>query len=154
MPILCIQKDNNEYLPNHAPFQRICCAHNNLIDNAISNCKSFQFVHANLPFRSHLRHPNLVVHQKPQFHPIPMHRVQPILACRLRFVPSIALSRSNGEFDRCMDSETMNRQVPYHMFRTHTLAHILVALLASNPFSTVASATFCMVSSDSLASSN
>merc|ERR1740123_853694 len=38
MPNLYIQQDNNEYLPNHAPFQRICCAHNNLIDNAIVSC--------------------------------------------------------------------------------------------------------------------
>merc|ERR1740123_927599 len=136
MPILCIRKDSNECLPNHAPFQRICCAHNNLIDNAIVSCRKIQLVHANLPIQSHLRHPNLVVHQKPQFHPIPMHRVQSILACQLRFVPSIAPSWPIDGFCHCMDSETMNRQVPCHIFQTHTLAHILVVLSASNPFST------------------
>merc|ERR1740123_1474825 len=138
MPTLYIRKDNNEYLPNHAPFQRICCVRSNLIDNAIVSCRKIQLVHANLPFQSHLRHPNLVVHQKPQFRPIPMHRVQPILACQLRFVPSIAPSWPIDGFCRCMDSETMNRHVPCHKFQTHTLArdHILVALSASNPFST------------------
>merc|ERR1740123_1607604 len=133
MPILCIQKDSNECLPNHAPFQRICCAHSNLIDNAIVSCRKIQLVHANLPIQSHLRHPNLL--QKPQFHPIPMHRVQPILACQRRFVPSIAPSWPTGEFCRCMDSETMNRQVPCHKFQTHTLAHDHILVALSNPFS-------------------
>merc|ERR1740123_2155872 len=105
MPNLCIRKDSNEYLPNHAPFQRICRVRNNWIDNSIVNCTWLQLVHANLPIQSHLRHPNLVVLQKPQFHPIPMHRVQPILACRLRFVPSIAPSWPIGAFCHCMDSE-------------------------------------------------
>merc|ERR1719476_170775 len=55
------------------------------------------------------------------------------------FVPPIAPSWQSDEFYRRMDSETMNRPVPSHKFRTHTLArdHILVALykLASNPSS-------------------
>merc|ERR1740123_2958170 len=151
---LYIQKGNNEYLPNHASFQRICCVHNNLSDSRISNCTNFQFGHANLPFRSHLRHPNLL--QKPQF---PTHRVQPILACQIRFVLPIALSWQSDEFYQRMDPETMNRQVPSHKFRTHTLAcdHIHVALykLASNPFSILVTLNIwlALVSFYSLASS-
>merc|ERR1740123_2059507 len=113
MPNLCIQKDNNEYLPNHAPFQRICCAHNNLIDNSISNCTQIQLVHANLPLQSHLCHPNLL--QKPQFHPIPMHRVQPILACQRRFVPSIVLSFASDVLCCCMGFvPKTSKQAPFH----------------------------------------
>merc|ERR1740123_1302621 len=131
---LYMRQGNNECLPNRAPFQRIWCAHNIRIDNESSNCTNYQFVQTNLPFQSHLRHPNLL--QKPQFHPIPMHQVQPSLACQLRFVPSIAFSWPIDGFCQCMDSETMNRQVPSHKFRTHTLARDhSFSMLASNPSS-------------------
>merc|ERR1740123_1827450 len=110
---LCMRQGNNEYSPNHAPFLDILCVRNIRIGNESLNCIHFQFVQTNLPLRSHLHHP--------------------ILACQRRFVPSVALSWPIDEFYRCMDSETMNRQVPCHKFQTHTLAR----MLALNPFSTL-----------------
>merc|ERR1719330_456417 len=75
------------------------------------------------------------------------------------FLPPIALSWPIDEIYQRMDSETMNRQVPCHKFRTHTLArdHILVALytLALNPLSSSSMLVWNSSSTlDSWASSN
>merc|ERR1740123_1246222 len=73
-----------------------------------------QHYHSYWPLVSFLPH---LVLQKHQF---PMHRVQPTLACLIRFVPPIVSSFENDVPDCCMDFvPKTSKQAPFHMSGVH-----------------------------------